>query len=191
MPSSPQPSSLEHRPVFVSGIRYDEFPFPDEDSEQVAKEHLRQQIHDVNLDQVGERLVYGNSAGLTLLGELEELKESMTLLQKRVAESETTIEGHRKEIAELQTRVGYLTASSEGYLAIRRRFLDVYKRDIKSMEELRNPRAIRNGNVVAHEGDALSDAVVFDRDRRSDRSTFRELYGLEYGQVLEFCEYCG
>lgn len=35
------------------------------------------------------------------------------------------------------------------------------------------------------EGDATTDAFLFDRDQRSDTSLYRELYGLEYWKVLE------
>ena len=35
------------------------------------------------------------------------------------------------------------------------------------------------------EGDATTDAFLFDRDQRSDTSLYRELYGLEYRKVLE------
>ena len=42
---------------------------------------------------------------------------------------------------------------------------------------------------MAHEGDALGDAVLFDRDHRTDRSIYRELYGLEYEKVLAFRTY--
>ena len=78
-------------------------------------------------------------------------------------------------------------------LKAQRRFLDVYKRDIKGIEELKGSKAIREGNLIAHEGDALGDAlgdaVLFDRDQRTDRSIYRELYGLEHQQVLDFRTY--
>lgn len=44
--------------------------------------------------------------------------------------------------------------SSDNYLGIRRRFLEVYQRDVKG-EGARDPEAIRQGNIIAHEGDAL------------------------------------
>lgn len=47
--------------------------------------------------------------------------------------------------------------------------------DVKGVEELRNSRAIRDESLIAHEGDALSDAVVFDRDIRKNWNTSREL----------------
>ena len=58
--------------------------------------------------------------------------QSRTLIMK-MEKSETRVERHRREISNLQTRVGYLTASSEGYLAVQRRFLDTYSRDALKM----------------------------------------------------------
>lgn len=71
-------------------------------------------------------------------------------------------------------------------MSIRRRFLEVYQQDVKG-GELGDHKAIQKGNVVIYKGDALSDAMVFARDGRQDRKLYRELYGLEHTQVLEFC----
>ena len=75
------------------------------------------------------------------------------------------------------------------YLSIWRRFLDVYQRDIKGREDIRSSKMTQQGNQKAHHGDALGDALVFDRDKRSDRRLYRELYGLSYEQVLTFRMY--
>ena len=56
---------------------------------------------------------------------------------------------------------------------------------MKGDEKLQGSKAIREGYVRAHEGDALGDAMLFDHDRRHDKSLYRELYGLDYAQVLE------
>lgn len=57
------------------------------------------------------------------------------------------------------------------------------------MEELKSSKVIREGNIIAYEGDALRDAVLFNCDQRTDRIIYRELYGLDYQQVLDFCIY--
>lgn len=79
--------------------------------------------------------------------------------------------------------------TSEGYLSNRRQLLDEYKRDIKAMKELKGSKTIREGNLIAHEGDALGDAIVFDRDQRTDRRIYRDLYGLDHKQILNFRTY--
>ena len=110
-------------------------------------------------------------------------------LQKKIGEHQKNIGEHQKEISSLKSHGRTLAQCSEGYLSIRRRFLDVYKRDIKDMEELKGSKAIREGNSIAHEGDALGDAVLFNRDQRTDKSVYRELYGLDHLQVLDFRKY--
>ena len=110
-------------------------------------------------------------------------------LLKKTGEHQKEIGEHQKEILSLKSHVRLLTQCSEGYLTIRRRFLDVYKRDVKDMEELKGSKAIREGNSIAHEGDALGDAVLFDRDHRTDKRIYRELYGLDHKQVLDFRTY--
>ena len=73
---------------------------------------------------------------------------------------------------------------------IRRRFLDTYQRDIKGKEELlKGSKAIRLGKIKAHKGDALGDATVFARDKRSDQMLYQELYGLTSDKVLYFGMY--
>lgn len=62
----------------------------------------------------------------------------------------------------------------------------MYKRDVEGIETAKDSQTTLRGNYSAHEGDALGDAALFHRDRRTDRITYWRLYGLEYGQVLEF-----
>ncbi len=93
--------------------------------------------------------------------ELEETKRKVNILLAKDTERACRIEEHQRQISSLKSRVSQLVQISEG----------------------------RGGNIVAHEGDAFGDAVLFDRDRRTDRSIYRELYGLDYQQVLDFRTY--
>ena len=141
------------------------------------------------MGQVGNKLVYANTGGHGILGALEQLRRDVDILIAKDEKMTSQIDEHQKKISSLESRVRNLVQSSEGYLTIRRRFLDVYKRDTKGMEELKGSKAIRKGNLIAYEGDALGDAVLFDRDQRKDRSIYRELYGLDHQQVLAFRTY--
>jgi hypothetical protein len=174
----------------VSAILFEEIHVPSQqDAEPLIKSRLRDGAEHVTIGQIGNNLVYANSGGHGILEELEQMKREMKILMAKDEKKASQIEEHQKHISSLETRVGHLVQSSEGYLSIRRRFLEVYKRDIKAMEELKGSKAIREGNLRAHEGDALGDAVVFDRDQRTDRSIYRELYGLDHQQVLDFGTY--
>ena len=124
-----------------------------------------------------------------VLGKLKKINEKVDILMSKDEQKTRQIDEHQKMILSLESRVRRLVQSSEGYLSIRRRFFDIYKRDIKAMRELKGSKAIREGNLIAHEGDAVGDADLFDRDQRTDRSIYRELYGLEYQQVLNFRTY--
>lgn len=86
----------------------------------------------------------------------------------------------------LKGQVGRLMDSSESYYSIRKRFLDVYQRDIKGEEALKWSKSILEGNQKAHEGDAITDAMLFEKEKRTDKRLYRELYGLGHERVLEF-----
>lgn len=66
---------------------------------------------------------------------------------------------------------------------------DVYKRDRKGMDEIRGSKPIRAGNALAHKGDALTDAVLFEHDvGRQSRTIYVEIYGLQFEKVLSYCK---
>ena len=61
------------------------------------------------------------------------------------------------------------------------------KRQILSLE-VQAERFVQSSESDVYqtqEGDAITDAFLFDHDQRSDTSLYRELYGLEYRKVLE------
>ncbi len=160
-----------------------------QDPKPLVKSRLRDEVEGVTMGQVGNKLVYANLGGHNFLEDRDEMKQRFNEQSRRFDEISTQLGEHQKRISSLESRVKILTQSSEGYLSIRRRFLDTYKRDIKSMEELKGSKAIQKGNSAAHEGDALGDAEVFNRDQRTDRAIYRELYGLDYTQVIAFRMY--
>ncbi|MCJ1223396.1 hypothetical protein MMC12_000036 [Toensbergia leucococca] len=176
--------------VFVqTAVLFEEIHVPSQqDAEPLIKSRLRDGAEHVTIGQIGKRMSTQIREGFRhgILEELEQMKREMSILTAKDEKRASQIDEHQKQISSLESRVRHLVQSSEGYLSIRRRFLDVYKRDMEAMEELKDSRAIREGNIIAHEGDALGDAVLFDRDQRTDRSIYRELYGLDYQQVLDF-----
>ena len=118
---------------------------------------------------------------------MESTKDSIIGVQSQMAE----IDG---SIISLKSRARTLTATSPEYLNIRRQFIDVFKKK----NNLRNEgheqdiavQEITPGTIpAAHGGDALADALLYRQDARTDWSIYRELYGLEFDQVLEFGRY--
>ena len=134
---------------------------------------MSREINDLSLKS-GITTAYGNSSGQGIL---------------------ETLAQHDDRVVELQTKVGYLEAevsnlidASHGTFEIRRRFYDVYKRN-KGNTAYENTEAIKIGNALTHRGNALKDAEMFEKDRRGDHSTYRELYGLDHTQVQQFSKY--
>lgn len=95
------------------------------------------------------------------------------------------LESHKRQLEFLNPRMDTLRQLSERCLDIRGRFFDIYRRDIKHPEEKKSTKAIRDGNAAAH-GDAVADEFLFECDKRTDRTTFRKLYGLDADQVLHY-----
>ena len=164
-----------------------------QDPEALAKSRLRDGAEHVTMGQSENNLVYANSGGHGVLQRLEQMERKIMVLESKDEQKSSQIKEHQKDIDEfkknisfLECRVRQLGQTSEGYLSIRRRFIDVYKRDVKGMEEFKGSKAIYEGNIKAHNGDALVDAVLFDRDQRTDKSIYRELYGIESQQVLDY-----
>ena len=60
---------------------------------------------------------------------------------------------------------------------------------LKREISLKIQKVINEGNRAAREGDPPGDALSFKYDHRTDRRTYRELYGLDYQQVLNFRTY--
>ena len=160
-----------------------------EDAETLIESRKRDEAENVNMGQVGKKGLYATSGGHGVLEDLAQLRMQIDFLLAKDAKRENKISEHQKHISSLESRVRCLVQSSEGYLQIRKRFLDVYKRDIKAIEGFKPSETILEGNMVTREGDAFGDAVLFDRDQRTDRSIYRELYGLDYQQVLDFGTY--
>ena len=136
-----------------------------QDPGPLIKSRSRDGAEQVTIGQIGNNMIYVNPGGRGILKKLEEMKRKVDILFSKntemacqMDEHQRQIDDHQRQISSLKSRVSHLVQISEG----------------------------REGNIIAHEGDAFADAVLFDRDHRLDRSTYRELYGLDYQQVLDF-----
>lgn len=117
--------------------------------------------------------------------ETEIMKSQMSSLTTRMDKLEMGKAEDRSRILSLENHVDLLKSTSEAFFVIRRRFFETYYRDAKN-QKVQGSADIRQSNALAQEGNAFGDAELFDRDHRTDRSIYRELYGLEYSQVLEY-----
>ena len=129
------------------------------------------------MDQIGESVVvYGSSDGITFLERYEEIRHDIKILAAK-----TQVIRRNKEF-----RASRHTSKSPIGKDLGRYdedSLEIYIRDVLMSGESTN--VIKKGYSVMHEGDAISDAVVFEHDHRPDRYFFQGLYGLDVDQVLD------
>ena len=199
--SLPQtPSASDDEFVDVTGAIVERVNVPSsEDPESFVKSRLRDEADKVVIGETQNKIIYASVGAFRVFEDLDDMKRDVQVLKAKDCtttsqieelrhDTTSQIEELRQKVSYLESRVRSLVKTSEGYLAIRRRFLAVYKRDIK-MERPMSSKAIKEGNISAHEGDALGDAALFQRDQRTDLRTYRELYGLQHQQVLDFSTY--
>jgi hypothetical protein len=82
----------------------------------------------------------------------------MKEMMKRLADN---LEKTDAQVTDLQHRVKILTQTSEGYHKIRRRFLEVYRRDVLNEVHRQGLKIISEGNEAAHHGDVVADASLY------------------------------
>lgn len=109
-----------------------------------------------------------------ILGKLEDHGEIIKRPEKILKKQGKALESHKRHLKLMNSRVETLRQLSEGYLGIRR-YIYVHRGDIKHLIEKTSTKAIREGNA-AYDGDAVADAFLFECDKRTDRTLFRELH---------------
>ena len=90
---------------------------------------------------------------------------------------------HQAQIADLQDRVEILATDVEGYHGIRHRFTDTHRRDAPRNVTEQGSIRINEGNIAAHEGDAITDAMLYITHQRDDEDVLISLYGLTADQI--------
>ena len=114
-------------------------------------------------------------------------KNRVEALESEGRESKTKINTQEVNLLALEGRVTDLTSISQGYLDIRMRYLDNYKKKVKRDPAFQQTPAIEIGNQRAHGGDAKVDALLFREQKRlQDPETYKELYGIDHSKALEY-----
>ncbi|KAK2756579.1 hypothetical protein FQN54_005472 [Arachnomyces sp. PD_36] len=121
---------------------------------------------------------FGNRKGLDLLERLSTLEKSVEELRKDHEQETSEL---RQETSKLRDQVQVLKNSSEGYLEVRHRFLNVYRRDV--MGDTSKSSDIRQANKRVHSADVVTDRQLYMEGRRDDRHVFERLYGLSPEKV--------
>ncbi|KAI9812980.1 MAG: hypothetical protein M1826_002571 [Phylliscum demangeonii] len=138
---------------------------------------------------------WGNRKGLTVMEKLDYLEAKTAGLEAESAGLDAELAGLKatlaaktrardEELDKMKEELALLKASSEGYLQIRNRFLAVYRRDVL-MNATGDDRAmIEVGNGAAHDGDPVTDALLYEREIRFDDRTYISLYGMDWARAL-------
>jgi hypothetical protein len=155
-----------------------------DDIRSVAETVLNSALTSAEYGGAGEKTTYGNLAGRTLLEERYEMKEMMKEMRTKQKEMMTEWKEMKTQITDLRHRVKTLTQTSEGYRKIRHRFLQVYRRDILMEIDRQGLEIIGEGNVAAHDGDAVADASLFNPGKQYYERILVDLYGLTASQIL-------
>ena len=153
----------------MNATSFDEVSIPPVKGIEIsARRHLREDYENATRRVEKGKFVHRNFRGRSILEDLDAMKRQIDILFSKHAiitgqlqKVKRMNEEHQKKIIALEGQVGRLTQTSGGYFC-------TYQKDIKD-----------------NEGDALADAFLFDHDHRPDNRLYRELYGLEYRQVLE------
>ena len=137
--------------------------------------------------------LYAHTAGQKILEELDELKRESVASKHKIASLKTEVAALQESASLLRNKVDVLSQTSEGCLKTRRKSLDVYihydiVRDEPHICPMNTNTKTGDAALVFH-GDCLADATLFLIDKRIDNITYRNLYGLESTQVLQFRMY--
>ena len=118
----------------------------------------------------------------------------MSVLQEKVQGLEEEMKGLKEhlqtqehEINKLQSATGQLASAFHGYLDIRNRFIETFRREILDLPPSRS--AIIAGDFEAHNGDAAVDYLLYTRGLRKDTGVMQILYGLTPEQVSTLSTY--
>jgi hypothetical protein len=163
----------------------------EEEMRQSGKDALQQELvtRELDVEEAGGKLMVGNRRGLSLAGRLAVLENTVVELKTKSAEQDATIAAQDARNASLEGQVAGLTASVDAYKSVRNRFISTYKRDVLQNDTAADRLIIAAGNVSAHGGDAVIDALLYKQGARSDYSVYKKLYGVNPGTV-EFISEC-
>ncbi|RPA91450.1 hypothetical protein L873DRAFT_1714216 [Choiromyces venosus 120613-1] len=162
-----------------------------------SEEEMKSEAKDVPGLQEGELKVQkvrgepfvGNHWGL----DLASLEECIRALEEKTSALEESASAHKLRQSALKDEVNLLwddvftlTLCVPEYSRVRNRFISTFKRDKLNNATESDIGSIQEGNIMAHEGDAAVDALLYEGlNGRRDPSAFKELYGMHPADVVK------
>ena len=84
---------------------------------------------------------------------------------------------------------GFCSQTWNGYIEIRLRFFDTYRRDVLNDPTANKTENIGKENAKAHNGDANTNAKLFHDGSAYDDGLMMKIYGMSAAEVIKFREY--
>ncbi|PWW72858.1 hypothetical protein C7212DRAFT_347670 [Tuber magnatum] len=183
---SKQISSKDEEDPMCDAILVTQSMLGDKDDMKIqAKAAYEQELEKEELEvgHVRGEVYVGNRRGVGLAG----MKAKLDLLETQVKNHEIWAKDHESrakdlesDAKELRARVATLSLAAQDYKRVRQRFISTFKR-IKLPDQMEESDydIIRNGNSIAHGGDAAVDAWLYEGiGGRKDIYAFQQLYRL-------------
>lgn len=174
LPEGTHFEAILHRPVIIPRTAAG-----DKEIGQECAEALMRDRHHTTISRAHDPMRWGNPSGLSTLNKLDEALRGLKVQQAEL----------KDRYSELKDKCSELEICNEWYLNGRNRFLSTYIRD--KVPDRMTPidwEIIKLGTVAVHHGDPSVDALLYKKETRTDRITFKELYGMEPEQVLAYSE---
>ncbi|RPB05784.1 hypothetical protein L873DRAFT_1832544 [Choiromyces venosus 120613-1] len=147
------------------------------------------QEEELEVENVRGELFVGNRRGLGFAGlpeRVRALKEKTSALEERASALKQRPSALEDEVNLLWDDVSTLKLSVPEYSRVRNRFISTFKRDKLNNATESDIDIIREGNTMAHEGDAAVDALLYEGlNGRRDTFAFKELYGIHPADVVK------
>ncbi|KAL8779557.1 MAG: hypothetical protein Q9213_006885 [Squamulea squamosa] len=194
-------SCADKEKLKLKAIIFAMVPCPEDDVEVYAKNLIELESARIETTMMGNNKVAGNHNGLQFLRDKERHDTRIEKLERenRLLKNEKVDQAHfnklqanwekrftrlESDLSDVRLELATLKAIGESLFDIRRRELHKlfkYHPDITAQFDY---RLIQHGNTTAHEGNALADAALFQRDQRDDRHVYMKLYGLTVEEVI-------
>ncbi|KAK2765371.1 hypothetical protein FQN54_008217 [Arachnomyces sp. PD_36] len=154
-----------------------------EDPKPIANQRMDEALESAQPAWERNGLVLGNQSGRSILGGFDDALSKLDSLQARMEIQDLQIKGLDQQYKEMDAQISRLNRQSDPYLTDRGRVINVYWRDSRGYEDEECARRIGLANNIVHEGDAATDAHLFNTGRRTEIFLFKEIYGVDPGTV--------
>ena len=89
------------------------------------------------------------------------------------------LKAEHRRVNERYGKFEAMVKALEPYGDIRKRFLEVYRRDVLMDITEEGRKKIHQGNEVAHHGEVIADTALYSSFQREDEETLTKIYGLD------------